>query len=75
MCRIARAFGDDQVWSLRPTKEGNTIVIAAKGLAMPERDVLAARAENIETRFKLPARKWLRMIRALPAELPAVPPA
>ncbi|HMC15982.1 MAG TPA: spermidine synthase [Albitalea sp.] len=73
--RIARAFGDDQVWSLRPTKEGNTIVIAAKGLAMPERDVLAARAENIETRFKLPARKWLRMIRALPAELPAVPPA
>jgi spermidine synthase len=77
--RIAAAFGDDQVWSLRPTKEGNTIVIAAKGLAMPDRDVLAARAENIETRFKLPARKWLRMIRALPAalsaELPAVPPA
>ena len=73
--RIAAAFGDDQVWSLRPTKEGNTIVIAAKGLAMPERDVLAARAENIETRFKLPARKWLKMIRALPAELPAIPPA
>ena len=77
--RIARAFGDDQVWSLRPTKEGNTIVVAAKGLAMPERELLAARAENIETRFKLPARKWLRMIRALPAalsaDLPAVPPA
>jgi len=73
--RIAAAFGDDRVWSLRPTKEGNTIVIAAKGLAMPERELLAARAENIETRFKLPARKWLRMIRALPAALPAVPPA
>jgi spermidine synthase len=73
--RIAAAFGDEQVWSLRPTKEGNTIVIAAKGVEMPERDVLAARAENIETRFKLPARKWLKMIRALPAELPAIPPA
>jgi spermidine synthase len=71
--RIAAAFGDDQVWSLRPTKEGNTIVVAAKGVEMPERDVLAARAENIETRFKLPARKWLRMIRTLPAA--ALPPA
>ena len=73
--RIAAAFGDDQVWSLRPTREGNTIVVAVKGLEMAERDVLAARAENIETRFRLPARKWLKMIRSLPAELPAVPPA
>jgi spermidine synthase len=72
--RIAAAFGDEQVWSLRPTKEGNTIVLAAKGLAMPTRDELAARAENIETRFKLPARNWSKMIRALPAELPAMPP-
>jgi spermidine synthase len=61
--RIAAAFGEDQVWALRPTKEGNTIVVAAKGLVMPERATLAARAENIETRFSLPARKWLRMFR------------
>jgi spermidine synthase len=68
--RIAAAFGEHQVWSLRPTKEGNTIVVAAKGVEMPERDKLAARAENIETRFKLPARKWLKMIRSLPAAAP-----
>jgi spermidine synthase len=61
--RIAAVFGSGQVWSLRPTKEGNTIVAAMKGSAMPERAVLAARADNIEARFKLPARKWLRMIR------------
>lgn len=61
--RIAAAFGLSQVWSLRPTKEGNTIVAATRGGAMPERAVLAARADNIEARFKLPARKWLRMIR------------
>ncbi|HUG24085.1 spermidine synthase [Piscinibacter sp.] len=65
--RIAAVFGEAQVRSLRPTKEGNTIVIACRAGALPERAVLAARAENIETRFKLPARKWLRMIRALPA--------
>jgi hypothetical protein len=27
--------------------------------------LLAARADNIERRFKLPAKKWLRMIRPL----------
>jgi spermidine synthase len=65
--RIAQAFGADAVRSLRPTKEGNTVVVGLKGMAVPDRDTLAARAETIETRYALPARKWLRMIRALPA--------
>jgi hypothetical protein len=63
--RIAAAFGAAQVLSLRPTREGNTIVIALKNTPMPERDTLAARADNIESRFKLPAKKWLRMMRPL----------
>ena len=33
--RIASAFGLDQVWSLRPTREGNTVVIAGRGVACP----------------------------------------
>ena len=61
--RIARVFGADRIASLRPTKEGNTIVVALKDTPWPGRDALAARADNIETRFQLPARKWLRMIR------------
>lgn len=65
--RIAAAFGSDAVRSLRPTREGNSIVLALKGLEFPDRDVLALRADSIETRFELPARKWLRMIRSLPA--------
>ena len=63
--RIAAAFGADRVRTLRPTREGNTIVAALKNAAVPERDTLAARADNIERRFKLPAKKWLRMIRPL----------
>jgi spermidine synthase len=63
--RIAAAFGSDQVWSLRPTREGNTVVIAARGVAVPNRDLLAARAATIERNFGLPARKWLRMVRPL----------
>lgn len=67
--RIAAAFGAQAVLTLRPTKEGNTIVLAAKTASFPDRETLAARAENIETRFALPARKWLRMIRALPESI------
>lgn len=61
--RIAAAFGRDQVWSLRPTREGNTVVVATRGVAVPGRDELSARAANIERRYGLPARKWLRMVR------------
>jgi spermidine synthase len=71
--RIAAAFGADRVRSLRPTREGNTILLAWRGGDMPDRDTLAARADNIETRFGLPARKWLRMIQALPTDMPAPP--
>jgi spermidine synthase len=61
--RIAAAFGSDQVWSLRPTREGNTVVVAARGVEVPGRDELTARAATIERRYGLPARKWLRMVR------------
>ncbi|MCM5677978.1 methyltransferase domain-containing protein [Schlegelella sp. S2-27] len=63
--RIARSFGADALWALKPTKEGNTVVLGTKGVAPVVRAALAARAENIETRFGLPARKWLRMIKRL----------
>ena len=64
--RIAAAFGQEQVWSLRPTREGNTVVVAGRGVVVPGREELAARAALIEKRFGalgLPARKWLRMVR------------
>lgn len=64
--RIAAAFGADQVWSVRPTREGNTAVVAAAGVAVPDRDTLKRRAAAIEQRFGalgLKARDWLRMVR------------
>ena len=64
--RIAAVFGNDQVWSLRPTREGNTVVVAARGVQGLEREILLARACGLEARFGhlgLPARKWLRMVR------------
>jgi spermidine synthase len=61
--RIAAAFGSDQVWSLTPTREGNTVVIAARGVVVPGREELLDRAGLIERQFGLPARKWLKMVR------------
>jgi spermidine synthase len=66
---IARVFGAECVWHLQATREGNTVVVATR---MPpdeatfSREELAARADNLESRFGrlgLPARKWLRMVR------------
>ena len=66
MQRMASAFGPHQVWSLRPTREGNTVVVAAHGMGLPARAELALRAAALEARWLalgLPARKWLRMLR------------
>lgn len=64
--RIAHVFGADQVWSLRPTREGNTVVVAGQGVLVPGREELLQRAALIEQRFGtlgLKARQWLRMVR------------
>jgi spermidine synthase len=63
--RVAAVFGRDQVWSMRPTKEGNTVLIGGRGVVVPTREALVARAATIEDRCGLPARKWLRMVRPL----------
>jgi spermidine synthase len=61
--RIESAFGADQVWQLAPTREGNSVVIAARGVELPSRELMSDRAERIESRWKLPARKWLRLLK------------
>lgn len=64
--KIVAAFGPGAVWAFRPTREGNTIVVAMRQAQRPDRATLAERAETIETRWGLPARKWLRVFK--PAE-------
>jgi len=66
--RIASAFGREQVCILRPTREGNCVVLAGRDVLLPDRATLLDRAATIEARFGawgLPARKWLRMLRPL----------
>ena len=61
--KIAAAFDAGALWAFRPTREGNTIVLALRAPQRPDRAALAQRAETIETRWGLPARKWLRVFK------------
>lgn len=69
--RIAGAFGAGHTWSLRPTRQGNSVAVAGRGVVLPAREELLARATQLEQRFgklKLLARQWPRMIR--PYQIP-----
>jgi spermidine synthase len=63
--KIAAAFGADAVWAFKPTREGNTVVLAQRTPARPKREALAERAQTIQTRWGLPAPKWLRVFKPL----------
>ncbi|MCB2018943.1 MAG: spermidine synthase, partial [Hydrogenophaga sp.] len=60
---ICHAFGRDAVWAFRPTREGNTIVLAQRTPTRPTRMALLARAEEVRSRWGLPAVKWLRIFK------------
>ena len=60
---IGEAFGAEAVWAFKPTREGNTIVLAQRTPSRPARLELLARAEAIQSRWGLPAVKWLRIFK------------
>lgn len=65
VAKIAQAFGPEAVWAFRPTREGNTVVLAQRQAERPGRPVLVQRAEAIQARWGLPALKWLRLLKPL----------
>ncbi len=60
LAKMAEAFGEDALWAFKPTREGNTVVLAQRTPARPTRAVLDERAQAIQARWDLPATKWLR---------------
>jgi spermidine synthase len=63
--KISEVFGVDAVWAFKPTREGNTIVLAQRTASTPKRDALTARAEVIQANWGLPATKWLRVFKQM----------
>lgn len=62
---ICAAFGEDAVWAFKPTKEGNTVVLAQRIAQRLTRMELLARAEAVQERWGLPAVKWLRIFKSV----------
>ena len=67
--KIAQAFGPEAVWAFKPTREGNTVVLAQRTPSRPKRDLLVARAEEIQSRWGLPAPRWLRVFKPIQTRL------
>ena len=63
--KISAVFGDDAVWAFKSTREGNTIVLAQRTSTQPKREALQARAIEIESKYGLPASKWLRVFKPI----------
>jgi hypothetical protein len=62
MQRIAQAFGKDALWAFKPTTAGNTIVLAFRTPRTFHKSTLLAQAQKIQTRWSLPAAKWLKTL-------------
>jgi spermidine synthase len=65
LARIAEAFGAHALWTFKPTREGNTVVLAQRTPSRPRREALLVQAEAIEARWGLPARKWLKVLKVI----------
>jgi spermidine synthase len=65
--RLLQAFGDGAVWRLAATQEGNTVVVATRENALPDKPELQRRATNMKLALGLPAASWLRGLRPVSA--------
>jgi len=65
--KMAAAFGRDALWAFKPTREGNTVVMAQRTPSRPKRPVLAERAAYVQAQWGLPAEKWVRGFKAVQA--------
>lgn len=61
--KITQAFGPGNVWAFKPTREGNTIVLAQRVGTPLTREELQARADAVQVRWALPASKWLKVFK------------
>ncbi len=63
LAKIVAAFGEDAVWCFKPTREGNTVVLALRTPVKLKRHELLARAEAVQARWPLPATRWVRVFK------------
>jgi spermidine synthase len=67
MQSIGKAFGNDTLWAFKPTTAGNTIVLAFRTPRTWDKNALHSQAKQIQTRWGLPATKWLNALKPVRA--------
>ncbi len=65
--KMAEAFGEDAIWAFKPTREGNTVVMAQRTPSRPKRALMLERAAFIQREWGLPADKWVRVFKPVKA--------
>jgi spermidine synthase len=65
MERIVMAFGKEALWAFKPTKAGNTIVLAFRTPRGWDKSALYSQAQMIQRRWSLPAENWLKELAPL----------
>jgi spermidine synthase len=65
VAHIGAAFGERAVWLFKPTREGNTVVLAQRTPSRPGRALLLERARQIEACWHLPASRWTAILKPL----------
>ena len=65
VAHIGAAFGEQALWRFKPSREGNTVVLAQRTPSRPKRALLLERAREIEARWHLPASRWPTTLKPL----------
>ncbi|GGH50697.1 spermidine synthase [Comamonas phosphati] len=59
--KMAQAFGSDALWFFRPTREGNTVVLAQRTPRALDAGALQAACQTVQARWDLPTGRWPRI--------------
>ncbi len=58
LARMAEAFGEEAMWAFRPTREGNTVVLAQRTARALDTAALQAASAQVQARWDLPTARW-----------------
>lgn len=61
LAQMAQAFGADALWAFRPTREGNTVVLAQRTPKALDGAALQAACAAVQARWDLPTARWPRI--------------
>lgn len=64
LATLCEVFGKACIWCFKPTREGNTIVMATRVPRVLTSDQLAHAAQTVAAHSGLPAKKWLKVLQA-----------